>query len=215
MRSFKDKYYRVDTLELHCIIATLLKRFQQEFTTQDLHNLRLVCKTYASMIPKIIRWLKVDFSLLCEPRYTYKQQERIDPHCLEMASAAMIYFGLDPGKFVQWLGGEYTSHHPDVQMTLDAVESHITPRDFKHMKQILLGSCPAELMFIEPLYNKLAMLKRGNLKTFKDNPDLVKKAMNKEDRYSHLIPINEDIYRASAYCHTTTQTAVIKPGKAD
>jgi hypothetical protein len=181
MRPSKDKYNRVDTLELHCVIATLLRGFQQEFTMQDLHNLHLVCKTFASMIPKIIRWLKVDFSPLCKPRYNYRQQERINPHCLEMASAAMIYFGLDPGKFVQWLGGEYTGHHWDVQTTLDAVESHIMPGDFEHMKRILLDGCPAELMFIEPLDNKLAMLKRGNSKTFKDNPNLIKKAMNKED----------------------------------
>ncbi len=56
MRPSKDKYYQVDTLELHCIIATLLKQFQQEFTMRDLHNLRLVCKTFSSMIPKTIRW---------------------------------------------------------------------------------------------------------------------------------------------------------------
>jgi hypothetical protein len=132
-----------------------------------------------------------------------------------MASAAMIYFGLDPRNFVRWLGGEYTGHHWDVQTTLDAVESHIMPGDFEHMKRILLDGCPAELMFIEPLDNKLAILKHGNLKTFKDNPDLIKKAMNKEDQYSHLVPINKDICRTSAYCHTTTQTVVIKPGKAD
>ncbi len=83
------------------------------------------------------------------------------------------------------------------------------------MKRILLDGCLAELMFIETLDNKLAMLKRRNLKTFKDNPDLIKKAINKKDQYSHLVLINEDICRASAYCHTTTQTVVIKPGKAD
>jgi hypothetical protein len=181
MRPSNDKYYLVNTLELHFIIATLLKGFQQEFTTQDLHNLCLVCKTFASMIPKIIRWLKVDFSPLCKPRYNYEQQERINPHCIKMASAAMIYFGLDTGTFVQWLGGKYTGHHRDVQTTLDAVESHITPGNFEHMKRILLNRCPAELMSIEPLDNKLAMLKHGNSKTFKDNPDLIKKTMNKED----------------------------------
>ncbi len=37
-------------------------------------------------------------------------------------------------------------------------------------------------MTAEPLDNKLAMLKRGNSKTFKANPDLIKKAINKEDR---------------------------------
>jgi hypothetical protein len=132
-----------------------------------------------------------------------------------MASAVMIYFGLNPEKFVQWLGGEYTGHHWDVQTTLDAVESHITPGDLKHMKGILLDGCPAELMFIEPLDNKLAMLKHGNSKTFKDNPNLIKKAMNKEDQYSHFVPINKYICCTSAYCYTTTQTVVIKPGKAD
>ena len=215
MRPSKDKYYRVETLELHCVIATLLKDFRQDFQLQDLHNLRRVCKTFASMIPKIIRWLKIDFSLLREPRYNYEKQERIDPHCVEMASAAMVHFDLDPGKFVQWLGGEYMGYHRNVQTTLDAVQSHVTPDNFEHMRRILLDGCPAEFMFTEPLDNKLAMLKRGNLKTFKANPNLIKKAMNKEDRYSNLVPIDEDICRASAFCHSTTQTVVIKPGKAN
>jgi hypothetical protein len=147
--------------------------------------------------------------------HNYEKQERINPHRVEMASAAMVHFGLNPGKFVQWLGGEYTGYHRDVQTTLDAVQSHVTPDNFEHMKRILLNGCPAEFMFTELLDNKLAMLKCGNSKTFKANPDLIKKAMNKEDRYSHLVPIDEDICRASAFCHSTTQTVVIKPGKAN
>jgi hypothetical protein len=141
-----------------------------------------VCKTFASMIPKIIRWLKIDFSLLCKPRYNYEKQERIAPHHVEMASAAMVHFGLDPGKFIRWLGCEYTGYHRNVQTTLDAVQSHVTPDNFEHMRWILLDGCPAEFIFTEPLDNKLAMLKHGNSKTFKANPDLIKKAMNKEDR---------------------------------
>jgi hypothetical protein len=167
------------------------------------------------MIPKIIRWLKIDFSLLRYPRYNYDKQERIDPHCVEMASAAMVNFDLVPGKFVQWLGGEYRGYHRDIQTTLDTVQSYVTPNNFEHMRRILLDSCPAEFMFTEPLDNRLAMLKRGNSKTFKTNPDFIKKAMNKEDHYSHLVPIDKDICRASAFCHSTTQTVVIKPGKAN
>jgi hypothetical protein len=37
--------------------------------------------------------------------------------------------------------------------------------------------------------------------------------MNKEDQYSHLMPINEDICSVSAYLCHTIQTVVIKPGK--
>ena len=68
-------------------------------------------------------------------------------------------------------------------------------------------------MFTEPPDNKLKMIWRGNFKSFNDNVDLIRKAMNKEDQYSHLVPINEDICRASAYLHHTTQTVVTKLGK--
>jgi len=37
--------------------------------------------------------------------------------------------------------------------------------------------------------------------------------MNKEDRYSHLVPIDEDICHVSAYLRHTIQTVVMKPGK--
>jgi len=100
MRPSKDKFYRVDILELHSVIATIIKEFRVDFTAQDICNLCLVCKDFASLVPKITRWLKVDFTPLREPRYNYEQQERIDPHRVEMASAAMVHFCLDPGKFV-------------------------------------------------------------------------------------------------------------------
>ncbi len=98
-----------------------------------------------------------------------------------MASAAMIHFGLSPGKFVQWMGGEYTGYHCDVQRTLAAVCPYITAEDYNHIEQILLVGCPAELMFTEPLDNKLKMIRQGNSKSFNDYLDLVRKAMNKED----------------------------------
>jgi hypothetical protein len=42
-----------------------------------------------------------------------------------MTSAAMIHFGLDPGKFVPYLLGEYTSQYWDVCCNLDAVQNHV------------------------------------------------------------------------------------------
>jgi len=142
----------------------------------------------------------VDFSLLCEPWYNYEQQEQIDPHHVEMASAAMVHFGLVPGKLVRWMGGEYTGYHCNVEKTLVAVRPHVTVEDYIYIERILLDGCPVvELKFTEPLSNKLVMIRHGNSKSFNDHPELVKKAMNKEDRYSHLVLIDEDICRASAY----------------
>ena len=59
------------------------------------------------------------------------------------------------------------------------------------------------------------MIQRGNSKSFNNHPELVKKAMYKEDRYSHLVPIDVDIFRVSAYLHHTIQAVVMKPGKND
>ncbi len=124
----------------------------------------------------------MDFSLLCKPWYNYEHQEQINPHCVEMASAAMVHVGLHPGKFVIWMGGEYTDYHRDVQSTLlAALCLYITAKDYNHIEQISLDSCPAELMFTEPLDNKLKMIGQVNLKSFNDNPNLFRKGMNKED----------------------------------
>jgi hypothetical protein len=43
-------------------------------------------------------------------------------------------FGLDPGKFIRFLAGEYTSHHQDVHCTLNTVQDYITPDNHKHVK---------------------------------------------------------------------------------
>jgi hypothetical protein len=81
------------------------------------------------------------------------------------------------------------------------------------MKQILLDECPAQLDFEEPLSNKIGMIDQGNSKSFNANTALVLKTMNKEDWYSHLIPLDEIMCHFSPYyCHTT-QTMVIKAGK--
>ncbi len=68
-----------------------------------------------------------------------------------MASAAMIHFGLDPGKFECFLLSEYTNQHWDIGCTLDAIQDLVRSDDYGHIKQILLDGCPTQLTFEEPL----------------------------------------------------------------
>ena len=130
-----------------------------------------------------------------------------------MASTAMIHFSLDPGKLIRFLGGEYTGYFRDVQKTLQAVRDHVSPKDLAHMERILLNGCPAELTFEEPLSNKMEVISRGNSKSFNKNLDIVKKTMNKEDRYSSVVPINALICLLSPYLQHTAQTMVLKEDK--
>ena len=116
------------------------------------------------MIKNTIRWLRIDFSSLRDPRYDYEKQTKICLHRVEMASAAMVYFGLDPGKLVRWLGGEYIGESRDVFRILATVKDHISNDNYAHMERIFIDGCPAELQFYKPLSNKLTMIKRGNSK---------------------------------------------------
>jgi hypothetical protein len=54
----------------------------------------------------------------------------ITHHRVELASAAMVHFGMDPGKFVRWLGGEYTGHRREVGKILATVKPHILSEDY-------------------------------------------------------------------------------------
>ena len=132
-----------------------------------------------------------------------------------MASAAMIHLGLDPGKPVRWLGGEYTGDQRNMNRTIAAKKDHVIPDNFNHMKRILLDGSPFELTFDKPLNNTSVMIQQGNTKSFNENPDLVLKTMNKEDWYSHILPLDKLLCTFSPYCRHTTQTLVIKSGKND
>jgi hypothetical protein len=75
-----------------------------------------------------------------------------------MANAAMAHVGLNPGRFVQWMGGKYTGQHRDAYLTLAAVKGHVSTNDYEQIKRILLDRCPAQLDFEEPFSNKIEMI---------------------------------------------------------
>ena len=89
--------------------------------------------------------MHVDFSSLCEPWYNVEHQEQIDPHCVKMACAAMVHFGLNPGKLVRWMVSRYTGYHCDVQQILAVFRPHIKAEDYGYIERILLDGCPAKL----------------------------------------------------------------------
>jgi hypothetical protein len=121
MRPSLNKWYQVRDLHLYNIITTIIKECRVSLSSEDRSNLCLVNRDFANIVPKVLCWLQVDFTSLCDPRLEYKQQDHINPHRVEMASMAMINFGLDPGKFVRFLSGEYTGQYWDILYTLDSV----------------------------------------------------------------------------------------------
>jgi hypothetical protein len=109
MRPSLNKWYQVGDLHLYNVITTIIKECRVSFSKEDISNLCFVNKDFVNIVPKVLHWLQVDFTPLQDPHLGYKQQDHIDPYCVKMASMAMIYFGLDPGKFVRFLLGEYVN----------------------------------------------------------------------------------------------------------
>jgi hypothetical protein len=99
MKPSTHKYYRVNELMIYNVITIVIREYMA-FSKNKLLNIRLLNNDFAKMIPKLQRWLQIDFSLLCEPRLNDKSQTQIDPHRVCMANAAMAHFGLDQGRFV-------------------------------------------------------------------------------------------------------------------
>ena len=79
----------------------------------------------------------------------------------------------------------------NVMGRLHEVGSVASPEDYQHIKTILTNGCPSKLVFDEPKNNTIVMFERGNQNVVLDNPDLVNKIINKEDRYSHLVPLHD------------------------
>jgi hypothetical protein len=107
MKPSSDKYYRVKELTIYNVITIVIQEYTF-FSKNELSSIRLTNNDFSKLIPKLKCWLKIDFSTLRKPRLNYKNQIQIDPRQVCMANAAMAHFGLDPGRFVRWMGGEYT-----------------------------------------------------------------------------------------------------------
>ena len=106
MRPSITKYYRVEELTIYNVITTVIKEFRDSFELADLVSLSCANKDFLTMITNTVRWLRINFSSLRDPRYDYEKQTKICPHWVEIALASMVHFGMDPEKLVHWLGGE-------------------------------------------------------------------------------------------------------------
>ena len=180
---------------------------------QVLGTLSVLSKDFNDMVNDVDRLRTMDFSPLKLPRLDYNEQEKIDENRVDMTTALMIETGLIPGIAVRYLSGEYTAEHRDVEAILSYVHGHITSEDENNMRKFLTEGAPSKFDWVEPRDNKMARLDMGNQPSIERNGELVRKTINKEDRYSHVLPMAKWIVRFSPYCRHNYQGLVTKNGK--
>ena len=74
-----------------------------------------VNKLCAEVALEIQRLLKINWKPIVEPRHEYNYQKSISMEEVDMATALALRCGLDPGKIVRTLGGEYTGEWRNVK----------------------------------------------------------------------------------------------------
>ena len=122
MKPETTKSYSIDIPNFYNILVPVIVEMREILSSQDLSSLTCINKNINKVLPEIIRLLKIDWRPLLEPRLNYQDQTKIDPHRVDMATSLLIISGLDPGKVVRILGGEYTGSWRNVAMAL-AIES--------------------------------------------------------------------------------------------
>jgi hypothetical protein len=204
--------YMVLYLSLDNVIVEVLKSSESFLMDEDVANLAKIYSLYREMVHDVVELRTLVFYQLRQQRIGYAEQTAIQSSRVDMATACAIHFSLLPGMVIRYLKGEYLGENRNVSQILCNVLSHVDESDAARIEWILTQGCPSRLSFEETSEMKAYIIKKGNQATFKMYPDIVTKTMNKEDRYSHLLPVKLWVLHFTPWCHHTAQGMLVKPG---
>jgi hypothetical protein len=188
MKPSNNLYYQVEDLHFDNMVIFIIKSNEAYLTKDDLTSLRCLNKLHHKMFDDMMRLQFVDFLTLKLPRLDYLEQTDISKERVNLTTACAIHYRLNTGMDICYLNGEYANKSRNADVIVPAVSFYILREDHKHIKQIFDQGCPSYLNFEETHKNKHQALWKGNQQTFLQNPKVTTKAMNKEERNSHVLP---------------------------
>ena len=157
MKPEEEKNYGLTDLTIWNVMVLVVNSF---FGVKELLLLPGSSKSMSTVIHKTFCMIKVEWTPLLEPRFNDQDQENVDPHKVDMTTTLAMCVGLDLGRTVRTLGGEYTEAWRDVKKILGE-ESVVTPEYYDHINRILTQGCPSVLTFDEQSDSKLSERKEG------------------------------------------------------
>ena len=205
--AYQAEPFTFDSVSLPLLASGFLNR-------RDLGNIEVLNQRYSRVVPTCIRLRDIDSTPLQLPRVDYAAQQNIDQHRVDMASAQFIRFGGDPAKLVRFCAQEHILEDLDREGILRRVKDIASAEDYRHLQRILYDGCPADFNYTESAESQKSSFERGNQPTYFRSPEKTKKGLNKEDKNSFVIPIDDDLAFLSPYCRHTPQGAIDKPGKS-
>ena len=98
MKPESGKYYIVLDVTFYNVVVLVLKAF---LNVKYLVFLSVVNRLLRTVVKETYRLLRIDWRPLKDPRFDYENQNQIDTHRVDMATALAVRTGLDPVKIVQ------------------------------------------------------------------------------------------------------------------
>jgi hypothetical protein len=213
MKPSRNLQYHVKDLRFDNIVIFLIKNQASYLSDDDVDNIQKINKMHRAMVDDILLLREIDFSKVKLPRYDYADQTKISQERVDLMTVCAIHYGLNTSMVIRYLKGKYVGESRDADKILERVLPYIDEVDCKHIKRIINQGCPSHIDFEEDYDNKHMVLRKGNQQTFLQFPEKTAKAMNKEEKNTHVIAFRNWLVHFLPYCRATPQGIREKYGK--
>lgn len=154
-----------------------------------------------------------DIDFLREPRADWSSQVELDEQRQDALLALALRLNFDVGAMVTWLGGEYACTYRDVGCILDDVRPRLPPDEYDDLRRVLTVGAPAWICGESTLENQEEYLAYGNHRSADEDPAATWKAINKDERASHLFCLPEWTAPLVPNLHVSPLGLLVKKGK--
>ena len=173
-------------------------------------------KLYAHLMITMERCVDINFRPLSKYNLKWKEQESIPHERVMMFLACAIYYDFNMAAIMRFVGNNYTAAYRNVPRTMQYLhEGNVSEDVCRDVERIFTVGCPSYAKGHFSRENFLQYKQYGNHKSVQKGRDLIKKAVNKEDKLNFAMPFPCWIARLVPHLHLTPNGIVVKPGKED
>ena len=173
------------------IAVVLWKSFSGLLDVKDSNNLAAILLNAQATLALLTKLQRTDFSALQLKPSDYdiydspEEEATINNLKKELRDACLLHYNMDLGAVQQYCGGQWMGEHRGTDQMLRAM-SHILPDElFLELGTAMIDVVPNLLNSELPSEEVASLLAIPNLPTMAKNPELVDKAILKEER-NHL-----------------------------
>ena len=181
----------------------------------DIRTLLSTHPLYEHLYHTIHRFRNVDFRSLSTINKKYATQTVIPLQRRQLFLAAACHYDFHVPTLIQFLGKNYTNSHLNPHLIAQKLRGIAPPEVISYVHRALLTGAPNRMHGHSSAKKFHQYRLYGNHASITSRPDLVQKALNKEERNNFIIPLPSWLSRFVPNLHLSPEGIIIKEGKKD